>query len=176
VAITGIGSRAMISSDGITWHLRATAADNAWRGVCYIDGLKCFVAVGASGTGNRAMRGFVDQSVTNYLGPKIGQTAMAGGICARSLYDDTQIGVESFDVGAADLDGNYRVRIRFHRDVERGEAMIMLAARPQNGANTFGTNDNMARCILRSTAVLPTVAGATRPRWDWVNPGEVRAI
>jgi hypothetical protein len=39
--------------DGMTWTSRTSAADNAWRSVAYGNGV--FVAVAASGTGNRVM-------------------------------------------------------------------------------------------------------------------------
>ena len=53
VADTGTGNRVMTSPDGVTWTARTSAADNAWRGVCYGNGL--FVAVADTGTGNRVM-------------------------------------------------------------------------------------------------------------------------
>jgi len=43
----------MTSPDGITWTIRTSAADNAWNGITYGNGL--FVAVSATGTGNRVM-------------------------------------------------------------------------------------------------------------------------
>ena len=45
----------MTSPDGLAWTLRTSAADNSWRGVCWAPELGLFVAVGVSGTGNRAM-------------------------------------------------------------------------------------------------------------------------
>jgi hypothetical protein len=53
VAPTGTGNRVMTSTDGSTWTLRSSAADNSWLGVTYGGGL--FVAVAYSGTGNRVM-------------------------------------------------------------------------------------------------------------------------
>ena len=35
VAINGTGNRVMTSPDGITWTSRTSAADNAWRSVCF---------------------------------------------------------------------------------------------------------------------------------------------
>ena len=43
----------MTSPDGITWTSRTSAADNWWLGVTYGNGI--FVAVAATGTGNRVM-------------------------------------------------------------------------------------------------------------------------
>jgi hypothetical protein len=43
----------MTSPNGINWTSRASAANNQWIGVTYEDGL--FVAVSATGTGNRVM-------------------------------------------------------------------------------------------------------------------------
>jgi len=43
----------MTSPDGITWTSRTSAADNYWYGVTYGNGT--FVAVAASGSGNRVM-------------------------------------------------------------------------------------------------------------------------
>jgi hypothetical protein len=43
----------MTSPDGITWTSRTSAADNNWREVTY--GFNIFVAVAASGTGDRVM-------------------------------------------------------------------------------------------------------------------------
>ena len=43
----------MTSPDGITWTIRVSAADNDWYSVAYGGGL--FVAVAATGTGNRVM-------------------------------------------------------------------------------------------------------------------------
>ena len=45
----------MTSSDGLTWTLRASAADNGWRAVCWAPELGLLAAVANSGTGNRAM-------------------------------------------------------------------------------------------------------------------------
>ena len=53
VSVSGTGNRVMTSPDGITWTLRTSAADNAWRGVTYANGI--FVAVASSGIGNRVM-------------------------------------------------------------------------------------------------------------------------
>ncbi|MEO5635113.1 MAG: hypothetical protein ABIS26_00715 [Candidatus Paceibacterota bacterium] len=47
------GNRVMTSPNGITWTLRADAADNMWQSITYGNGL--FVAVASSGTGNRVM-------------------------------------------------------------------------------------------------------------------------
>jgi hypothetical protein len=52
VAVSSSGT-VMSSSDGITWVTETAAAAIGWRGVCY--GYDKFVAVGASGTGNRVM-------------------------------------------------------------------------------------------------------------------------
>jgi hypothetical protein len=58
VANSGSTQRVMTSSDGISWTLRDTPADNAWRSVCWAteapDG-GMFLTVAESGTGNRAM-------------------------------------------------------------------------------------------------------------------------
>ena len=43
----------MTSPDGITWTSRTSAADNGWLSITYGNGL--FVAVAATGTGNRVM-------------------------------------------------------------------------------------------------------------------------
>jgi hypothetical protein len=53
VSSSGTGDRVMTSPDGITWIIRASAADNVWNSVTYGGGL--FVAVSSSGTGNRVM-------------------------------------------------------------------------------------------------------------------------
>jgi hypothetical protein len=47
------GYRVMTSPDGITWTMRATPADNSWRGIYWNGSL--FVAVASDGTGNRIM-------------------------------------------------------------------------------------------------------------------------
>jgi hypothetical protein len=52
---TGTGNRVMTSSDGITWTLRAGAADNGWRSVCWSSALSSFAAVATNGVGNRVM-------------------------------------------------------------------------------------------------------------------------
>ena len=45
-----------ISPDvGITWTIRASAANNNWRSVCWSQARGLFVAVAYSGTGNRVM-------------------------------------------------------------------------------------------------------------------------
>ncbi len=53
VASTGVGNRVMTSSDGMNWTNRASAADLAWRAVCWGGGL--FFAVASTGSGNRVM-------------------------------------------------------------------------------------------------------------------------
>jgi len=47
VSYSGTGNRVMTSLDGITWTIRASAADNTWLGVTYGNGL--FVAVSYDG-------------------------------------------------------------------------------------------------------------------------------
>jgi hypothetical protein len=45
----------MTSPDGITWTARSSAADNGWTSVTWSAEVGLFVAVAASGTGNRVM-------------------------------------------------------------------------------------------------------------------------
>jgi hypothetical protein len=45
----------MTSPDGVNWTLRASAADNSWRSVCWAREIGLFAAVAATGTGNRVM-------------------------------------------------------------------------------------------------------------------------
>jgi len=45
----------MTSPDGITWTIRVSAADNNWYSICWSPELSLFVAVAATGTGNRVM-------------------------------------------------------------------------------------------------------------------------
>jgi len=55
-ASAGVGTRAMYSSDGITWELLSVNYLNSWRSVCFGDGL--FVAVSDDGTpaGNQIIK------------------------------------------------------------------------------------------------------------------------
>jgi hypothetical protein len=53
VAFTGTGNRVMTSTDGITWTIRTSPADNNWYSVTY--GNSAFVAVAYTGVGNRVM-------------------------------------------------------------------------------------------------------------------------
>jgi hypothetical protein len=57
VADSGTGDRVMTSPDGITWTIRASAADNDWFSVAWGGpaGAQKFVAVATSGTGDRVM-------------------------------------------------------------------------------------------------------------------------
>ena len=54
---------ASVSPDSLKpWTIRTSAADNAWRSVCYGNGL--FVAVADSGVGNRVMTADVVREIT----------------------------------------------------------------------------------------------------------------
>jgi len=55
VAASGTGNRAMTSTDGTTWKLRETPADNDWYSICWSQELSLFCAVASSGAGNRVM-------------------------------------------------------------------------------------------------------------------------
>lgn len=63
-AQTGTGNRAMMSTDGDTWTLCTTPADNNWYSCCYSPELNKFVSVAGSGTGNRLMTASTYGAVT----------------------------------------------------------------------------------------------------------------
>lgn len=65
VAQTGYNNSAMYSTDGVSWFLVTTPADNGWTSVAYADNLNEFVAVGKAGTGNRSMISANYGSLTN---------------------------------------------------------------------------------------------------------------
>lgn len=57
VAESGTDNRVMISSNGITWTLQESAADNSWLSVCWSPRFAIFCAVARAGTDDRVMTG-----------------------------------------------------------------------------------------------------------------------
>jgi len=74
VASSGLGNRAMTSTDGLAWTIRSTPANYSWRSVTYgvvtSTGIGLFVAVAfANGSGDRVMTSLNGQTWTTRTTP-----------------------------------------------------------------------------------------------------------